>query len=123
MATSTIPSERALINSAMTPQIIQLTNGPEYSLLNHVYNADCVKIGRMCILNLDIKFGDVGSRDQAIIYNIPSGSMPKNKSRGALTIWGSNGLSVVISVTGDTVTILYPKSNTEYAGQVIWYTD
>lgn len=113
------------INEVNNPEIetITLGHGTDYSLITNEYTASLRRVGKVCILDLDIKFGTV-SQNQANVYVIPVNARPTVIARGVATEWKSNAYATSLTVgTSGTVQILYPKSNTEYAGQAVWFCE
>ena len=104
-----------------TIENITLTNGADHSQISNEYTVSLQKIGKLCILNLDIKFGTV-TGNQCIGYVIPVGARPSFSARGVMTQWKSNAYSAPLSISNEgLVAMAYVQSNTEYSGQAVWF--
>lgn len=104
-------------------ETIALSNGSDHSFITNEYTVSLKKVGKVCILNLDIKFGTV-SGDQCIGYVVPVGARPSFTVRSVMTQWKRNAYSTPLSITNaGLVAITYVQSNTEYAGQAVWFCE
>jgi len=113
------------INEVNNPEIktIALSNGSDHSFITNEYTVSLKKVGKLCILNLDIKFGTV-SGNQCIGYVVPVGARPSFTARSVMTQWKSNAYSTPLSITNEgLVSMAYVQSNTEYSGQAVWFCE
>lgn len=113
------------INEINNPEVetITLANGADHSQISNKYTVSLKRVGKLCILNLDIKFGTV-SGNQCIGYVVPVGARPSFTVRSMMTQWKSNAYSAPLSITNEgLVSMTYVQSNTEYSGQAVWFCE
>lgn len=101
---------------------IPLGNGANIGDVSNIYAKSLKKIGNLCILNLDIKFGASITGDTEYIFTIPSAYIPIQSIRGAAVEWNNSANCTMLSVSNNgQIIILYAKANTEYAGSISWF--